>query len=63
MSRWIVLDEIHVRLLIPQMPDAESQTIWAAVVDPSFDADLLRAVRRILRRRPVLNKVRVRIYR
>jgi hypothetical protein len=62
--RMILLDEIHIRLLIPRLPAAESNPIWTAVTNPAFDADLLRMVRRLLRRqRPLLNKVRVRIYR
>jgi hypothetical protein len=64
MARLILLDEIHLTFLIPRrLPDAETQAIWQAVIDPRFDADLRRAVRRLVRRRPALKRVRVRISR
>jgi hypothetical protein len=64
MARLILIDEMHIGLLEPRgLNAAESLAIWQAINDASFSADLLRAVRRLVRRRPVLSKVRVRISR
>jgi hypothetical protein len=64
MARLTVMDEIHLTLLVPRcLTAAQTQTIWQAINDAGFVTDLRRAVRRLVRRRPVLNKVRVRISR
>jgi hypothetical protein len=64
MSRLVILDEIHLTLLVPSgLPDVETQVMWQAIIDPNFDADLRRAVRRLVRRRPVLKRLRVRVSR
>jgi hypothetical protein len=64
MARSIMLDEIHLRLLVPRgLPDSEMQAILIAITDLHFDADLRRAVRRLVRSRPTLCQLRFRIYR
>jgi hypothetical protein len=58
------MDEIHIALLVPSsLKAAESKIIRQLLNDGEFSKDLADAVRVIMRRRPELNKVRLRISR
>jgi len=64
MPRLIVMDELHVTLLAPRrLSVPEQDAVTRALNDPSFTAGLRRAVRRLMRRRPELSPVRVRVTR
>jgi hypothetical protein len=64
MPRMTILDLIYVTFLIPRgLTEAETEVLWQAVNGPTFDRDLLRAVRRLVRRRTASKKIRVRIQR
>jgi hypothetical protein len=64
MPRRVVIEEFHLTVLVPRdLSDAESDAIRRTLADAAFEAQLLRAVRRVFRRHPSLNSTRVRLSR
>jgi hypothetical protein len=64
MAGLTMMDQYHIALLVPKgLNTAESELIWKAINDVSFSKELRRAVRLIVRLRPDLNKVQIRISR
>jgi hypothetical protein len=61
-TNFLLMDEFHVGIYVPRgIPPPESGAIRQVLDEPGFRADLRRAVRAVIRRRPALGKVRVTI--
>ena len=65
MAKLLTHDVIHLTLLVPSdLTTPESEAIEQTLSGVAFMADLRRTMRRLIRsRRPVLDKVRLRISR
>jgi hypothetical protein len=59
-TNFLLMDEFRVTIYVPRgIPPPASDAIREALDDPAIRADLRRAVRDVIRRRPALGKVRV----
>ena len=64
MAKGILLEELHVTAYAARgLPAAEYDAMRQALTDAGFLAALRRAVRRVSRRHPPLDQVRVRLTR
>lgn len=64
MPKRVLIEEYHLSVLVPRrLPEAEADAIRSTLMDPTFEARLLRAVRRVFRREVSLAKAKVRLSR
>ena len=64
MAKLILIEEFHLSLFAPRgLSEPEYDAIRQVLDEASFQADLARAVRKLMRRYPALSKVRVKISR
>jgi hypothetical protein len=64
MAKVVLLDEFHLSVFAPRgLSEAEFDTIYRTLNDAGFHAELRRAVREVVRQRPTLARVRVRLSR
>jgi hypothetical protein len=64
MPRYIVLDELHLTVSVPQdMPESTISTIRRHLNSAGFNAAIRQAIRSVFRHHPQLRKVRVRVTR
>jgi hypothetical protein len=64
MARFVVIEEFHLTVLLPSgLAPTEADAVRQTLTDPTFEARLLRLIRRLFRRESSLNRVRVRLSR
>jgi hypothetical protein len=64
MPRWIVMEEFHLTVYAPRgLLNAGRDAIQRTLNDATFQARLLRLVRRLFRRQAPLRKAKVRLTR
>jgi hypothetical protein len=64
MAKGIVIEEFHLTVLVPRgLPTLEVDAVRNTLTNATFEARLLRVIRRVFRREPSLGKTRVRLSR
>ena len=60
MSKFVMMDELHVQLLVPRdLTAVQYRPIRRALHDPRLQQALGRAVRAVIRRHPALKEIRI----
>jgi hypothetical protein len=63
-AKGILIEEYHLTVYAPRgLAEAQYEAMRQALDEEQFQADLRRAVRRVARRHPPLDKVRLRVSR
>lgn len=64
MTKRVVIEEYHLTVLIPRrLPESEAEMIHRTLTDSTFEARLLRAVKKVFRKEVSLAKAKVRLSR
>lgn len=62
MAKRLLMEEYHVTVLAPHgLPVADYDAIRRTLTDPTFEARLRKAVRRVFRKEASLDKTKVRL--
>ncbi len=64
MAKLVVMDELHLTCWVPHiLPKRQEQDINRTLTSRRLEGELLRAIRAVFRRYPVLQRVRVQLTR